>query len=89
MRPGAVAPTFGLGKRLLLITGTNPAPLGHQPDLEEVDGLAVRGVVLAVGDARTGTHALDLPRADHVAGPMLSLCSKPPSSTYERISMSR
>src|SRR5262249_9454845 len=38
--------------------------IGHDPDLEEVDGIGRRGVPLAVQDARPGAHALELAGPD-------------------------
>ena len=39
------------GERLLGVVGRDPESVGLDPDLEEVDGLRRRGVVLAVADA--------------------------------------
>ena len=45
-----------------------PAALGQDPDLEEVHGLGLRGVELAVAHAGAGAHALDVARPDDRAG---------------------
>ena len=58
-----LSPPLGDGERLLLVGGLDARLLGDDPDLEEVDRLVMRGVLLAVQDAGARAHAL------HVAGP--------------------
>jgi len=53
------------GEELLLVAGRQAAPLGLDPDLEEVDRLGARAVELAVDDAAAGAHALDLTGPQH------------------------
>jgi hypothetical protein len=43
---------------LLVVAGGEPARVRHHPDLQEVHGLRLRCVVLAVGDARARPHEL-------------------------------
>src|SRR5438552_13894887 len=60
-------------ERALLVAGREPLPLGQDPDLEKVHGLGARRVVLAVGDAGAGGHALHFAGADDGAGPQAVL----------------
>src|SRR5262245_57085170 len=62
-------PPLLLRERLLLVAGLEVPPLGEDPDLEEVEGLPVRGVELAVDHARPRRHPLDLPGPDDRPGP--------------------
>src|SRR3712207_872813 len=50
-------------EELLLVAGAYILGLGQNPDLVEVYGLCVRGVHLAVANARPRGHALPLVRA--------------------------
>jgi hypothetical protein len=52
---------------LLVVARREPARVGHDPDLQEVDGLRLRSVLLAVRHAGAGAHELDLARPDHAA----------------------
>ena len=63
-----LAPSLGLGERLLLVPRRVARPIGDDPDLEKVNALLVRGVLLAVRDAGARRHALDLARPDDGAG---------------------
>src|SRR5262245_38808159 len=75
---GAAAPRPGdqpqdaslvrVGDRLLLVARLISTAIRHDPDLQEVDRLARRGIELAVRDARTRAHPLDLAGPDHRAG---------------------
>ena len=68
-------------KRLLLVAGRDAAPLGQDPDLEEVHRLGRRRVELAVHDAGAGAHPLHVAGADHRAGAHASRVPSAPSST--------
>src|SRR6185503_16824897 len=57
------------GEALLRVARPRALLVRLDPDLEEVDGLLLRGVVLAVRDARARGHVLELARADHGAVP--------------------
>ena len=61
------------GKGFLLIAGRNPVLVGKNPYLQEMRGLALRVVELAVGHTGARTHALHLTRSngDHVAHAVL------------------
>src|SRR5215469_473248 len=52
---------------LLLVAGRQSFGFGLDPDLQEVHRLGLRGIELAVGDAGTGAHALDVATADYRA----------------------
>jgi hypothetical protein len=57
-----------LGRRRhvhLLVAGRQAEALGQQPDLQEVGGLGLRVVELAVADPRARGHALHVARDDH------------------------
>ena len=62
---------------LLVVAGGEPARVGHHPDLQEVHGLGLRGVVLAVGDAGAGPHELDLAGPDDAAAARRVLVLEP------------
>src|SRR5205814_613056 len=53
----------------LLVARRGPVALGEDPDLEEVNGLARRGIVLAVRDAGARAHALHVTGSDDRAVP--------------------
>src|SRR6185295_18531550 len=55
------------GKDLLLVAGLEAPARGHDPDLQEVERLVARGVVLAVGDSAAGGHPLHLARPERLA----------------------
>lgn len=54
----------GGGEGFLLVARGEAAAVGVNPDLEEVDGVGVGGVALAVEDAASGGHALELAGSD-------------------------
>src|SRR5262245_60922888 len=55
-------------ERALFVARLDALAVGDEPDLQEVHVGGLRGVELAVADARSGAHALDLARADHRTG---------------------
>src|SRR5688572_12822850 len=65
-QPETPAPPL-VGEGLLRVAGAQALALGQYPDLQEVDPLRLRGVHLAVADARPGRHHLHLARPDHPA----------------------
>src|SRR5437762_13951048 len=67
------APLLRFRKMLLFVARLEAPRLRQDPDLEEVDGLALRRVELAVEHAGAGAHALDVARADDRARPHVVL----------------
>src|SRR6185437_10616647 len=64
----AAAPALArVVEMLLLVAGREPARLRLDPDLQEMHRLALRAVVLAVGDAGARGHALHVARPQHRA----------------------
>src|SRR6185503_4484755 len=57
-----------VGDGLLLVARLVATAVGHDPDLEEVDRLALGRIELAVGDAGPGAHPLHFAGPDHGAG---------------------
>src|SRR3954464_769875 len=66
--PGFLTRCLFERERLLLIAGLQALPLRDDPDLKEMHRLGPRMVELAVCDARTGRHSLNVARADHRTG---------------------
>src|SRR6266481_1640558 len=67
-RHGFIAPVADLDLSLLVSWGY-PARRGHDPDLQEMYGLRLRMVELAVRDSRARTHPLHFADSDDRAGP--------------------
>jgi len=55
------------GEGLLLVFRGYAELVGHEPDLEHVEGLGGGGVHFAVADARAGRHVLQLAGAEDLA----------------------
>src|SRR6266481_7393705 len=67
-RHGFIAPVADLDLSLLVSWGY-PARRGHDPDLQEMHGLRLRMVELAVRDSRARAHPLHFADSDDRAGP--------------------
>jgi hypothetical protein len=61
------ARSLGLAEGALLVARLETSAVGHDPDLQEVHGHLLRGVVLAVGHASARAHPLDFAGPDHRA----------------------
>lgn len=75
------SPPLFRGEVPLGITWRHTLAIRLQPDLQEMHRLFGGGVVLAVLNAGSSTHALHVTRANQRFVPMLSRCTKAPDST--------
>src|SRR5437016_7541224 len=60
-----LAPLLFCRKLLLLMPRLDAAPLGENPNLEQMGSIRLGGIGLAVPDARTCAHPLPIPWADY------------------------
>src|SRR5205823_6376543 len=73
---------FFRGERALFVARREPAAFGHDPDLEEVHGLGLRGVVLAEREGVAAVEPADVRQTTLVRGTYGDHRPVPPSGAY-------